>query len=38
MYYYNLYIVYLMSNSNNVFNINDEINWPYVVKKEARGS
>ena len=26
-----------MSNSNNVFNINDEINWPYVVKKEARG-
>jgi hypothetical protein len=26
-----------MSNSNNVFNINDEINLPYVVKKEARG-
>ncbi len=32
-----MYIVYLMSNSKNVFNINDEINWPYVVKKEARG-
>ena len=26
-----------MSNSNNVYNINDEINWPYVIKKEARG-
>ncbi|HXS60497.1 MAG TPA: hypothetical protein VN703_06765, partial [Candidatus Sulfopaludibacter sp.] len=27
-----------MSNSNNkIFNITDEINWPYVVKKEARG-
>jgi hypothetical protein len=37
MYYYNIYIVYLMSNSNNVFNINDEINWPSIVKKEARG-
>ena len=37
MYYYNMHIVYLMSNSNNVFNINDEINWPYVIKKEARG-
>ena len=28
-----------MANSNkNIFNITDEINWPYVVKKEARGS
>ena len=28
-----------MPNSNkNIFNITDEINWPYVVKKEARGS
>src|SRR5919107_3872019 len=27
-----------MPNSNkNIFNIADEINWPYVVKKEARG-
>ncbi len=27
-----------MSNfNNNVFNITDEINWPYIVKKEARG-
>ena len=27
-----------MSNSDkNIFNITDEINWPYVVKKEARG-
>ncbi|MGN6630336.1 MAG: hypothetical protein ACTHKJ_10775 [Candidatus Nitrosocosmicus sp.] len=27
-----------MSDSNkNIFNITDEINWPYVVKKEARG-
>jgi len=27
-----------MSNSNkNIFSITDEINWPYVVKKKARG-
>src|SRR5919107_3095403 len=27
-----------MSNTNKkIFNITDEINWPYVVKKEARG-
>ena len=38
MYYYNIFIVNLMSHSNrNIFNITDEINWPYVVKKEARG-
>jgi hypothetical protein len=38
MYYYNIYNVNRMSNSNNkIFNITDEINWPYVVKKEARG-
>ena len=38
MYYYNIYIVKTMTYSNkNIFNIADEINWPYVVKKEARG-
>ncbi len=38
MYYYNIHNVNRMSNSNNkIFNITDEINWPYVVKKEARG-
>src|SRR4029079_19080222 len=38
MYYYTIYIVKTMIHSNkNIFNITDEINWPFVVKKEARG-
>jgi hypothetical protein len=37
MYYFNICIVILMSNSNNRINIDNEINWEEVVKKEARG-
>jgi hypothetical protein len=33
-----LCIVKRMSNSNkNIFNITNEVNWPYAVKKEVKG-